>query len=239
MHFQLLISSLPKQTWGIRLNKNAYSAIDLSARRNAQMGIKMKLIAVTQRVEKIQSYGEQRDALDENWTQFLVDCGCVPLLVPNHFQAAKLLLEHVRIDGIILTGGNNLVKYDGDAPQRDETERYLINYAIEKDIPLVGICRGMQVIQDYFGVTLNKVEGHVAVKHEVLFDGKRKEKNSYHSYASWCSTDELPVIARAEDDVVEAVRHREYKIYAMMWHPERNNPFEKEDIEFFKKIFNK
>ncbi len=196
----------------------------------------MKLIAVTQRVEKILSYNEQRDALDENWTRFLTKCECVPLLIPNDVYAAKALLEHLRIDGIILTGGNNLVKYNGDAPQRDETEKYLIDYAIEAGIPLVGVCRGMQVIQDYFGVDLHKVEGHVAVKHKVGIEGKQKEKNSYHSYASRYSTEELTVVARAEDDVIEAVKHRSYSIYAMMWHPERNIPFEKDDIELFKKI---
>lgn len=196
----------------------------------------MKLIAVTQRVDKILSYGEERDALDEKWTQFLIICGYIPLLVPNNVEAAKMLLKHVRVDGIILTGGNNLVKYGGDAPQRDETERYLISYAIEKNIPLVGVCRGMQIVQDYFNVVLSKVEGHVAVKHEVLLDEKRRKKNSYHGYASFVSTDELYVIAKAEDNVIEAIQHREHKIYALMWHPERNSPFEKEDIDFFKKM---
>ncbi len=199
----------------------------------------MRLIAVTQRVDRFPSYGEQRDALDESWTRFLIACECVPVPVPNHLEAAKMLLENIQIDGILLTGGNSLVRYGGDAPQRDETERYLIGYAMEKDIPLVGICRGMQVIQDYFGVALNKVEEHVAVRHEVLLEGEWVMKNSYHTYAACTSTEELAVVAKAADGAIEGVRHRKHRIYAMMWHPERNNPFEKKDMEFFKKVFGK
>lgn len=197
----------------------------------------MKIIALTQRVEKVKSYDEERDSLDVRWEQFILSCGFIPLLFPNDIRAVKLLLNRIQIDGIILTGGNSLVKYGGDAPQRDAMERFLIEYSMEKDIPLVGVCRGMQVIQDYFGVILNEVEGHIAVKHQVELNGKKEKKNSYHLYASKISTEELDIIAAAEDGVVEAVQHYKHKIYAIMWHPERNNPFETSDLEFFKKYF--
>jgi len=64
-------------------------------------------------------------------------------------------------------------------------------------------------------------------------------KNSYHSLGSRKSAEELLVEARAEDGVIEAVRHSSKKIYGMMWHPERNSPFEKSDVALFHVFFGK
>ena len=103
----------------------------------------MKIIAITQRVDRIEAYHETRDCLDERWYDFLDVCGCIPLIIPNHMEAAKKLIREVKIDGILLTGGNSLCSYGGDAPCRDQVETYLMEQAISRDIPLLGVCRGM------------------------------------------------------------------------------------------------
>ena len=53
------------------------------------------------------------------------------------------------------------------------------------------------------------------------------------------AADDLVVEARSEDGVIEAVRVRDRKIYGTMWHPERERPYEAEDIRFIKQIFAK
>lgn len=198
---------------------------------------KMKRIAITQRVDFIELYGERRDSLDQRWIQLILKCGFVPLIIPNNLNAAEQIICQVHIDGLIFTGGNNLVKYGGDAPERDSVEYYLINYAIQYNVPLLGICRGMQIIQDYFKVPLKKYEGHTAVTHELLCEGESRLKNSYHNYASKNTAEQLSVNAVAMDGIVEAVCHEKYKIFAMMWHPERNNPFDEDDLNFIKNFF--
>jgi gamma-glutamyl-gamma-aminobutyrate hydrolase PuuD len=199
----------------------------------------LKILALTQRVELVQAYREKRDCLDQRWTDFVLRCGFIPVPLPNNLSAVRQLAGEVNISGFVLTGGNSLAKYGGDAQERDEVERFLIGFAMQKDLPLVGVCRGMQVIQDYFGVGLERIEGHVAVNHKLLMGKEEVLKNSYHSLGSRKSAEELLVEARAEDGVIEAVRHSSKKIYGMMWHPERNSPFEKSDVALFHVFFGK
>lgn len=197
----------------------------------------MKLIALTQRVEYIPCYKERRDCLDQKWYGLLKECGILPLIIPNNIDSAKELIYKLDISGFILTGGNNLLKYKGDAPERDNLEKFLIEYCIKTNKPLLGICRGMQNIQDYFGVSLEKVKWHIGLRHEIIIHGERVIKNSFHSYGAKESTSYLSVIAKSNDGVIEAIRHVTYNICGIMWHPERNDPYETSDIEFISKFF--
>lgn len=78
--------------------------------------------------------------------------------------------------GIVLTGGNSLCKYGGNAPERDENEHTLIDYAVQNNIPLYGLCRGMQVILDYFGIELENVAFHAATSEDGVVEAVRHKK---------------------------------------------------------------
>jgi len=197
----------------------------------------MKLVAVTQRVTVVESYNERRDCLDQQWVTFLRECRIVPILLPNSSSVVSDLLRRIPIDGILLTGGNDLADYGGNAPERDETEFMMLDYAIAHSLPLFGVCRGMQVIQHYFGVPLSKVEGHVTKKQEIVVDGNAYQTNSYHSWGSLDTIEDLPVWAKADDGVVKGIKHRTLPILGVMWHPERNTPFHSYDLNLFRKFF--
>ena len=109
----------------------------------------MKKVVVTQRVDVTSTYGERRDCLDQRWIELLLSVGLFPVLVPNNLDYVKKLIATEQIDGVLLTGGNSLLNYGGDAPERDEVEKNLLELAILKNIPLLGVCRGMQIIQNY------------------------------------------------------------------------------------------
>lgn len=194
-----------------------------------------KCIAITQRVEYIEAIDERRDALSQEWTGLAEACGFLPLLLPNHLPTARELLKARKPDGILLTGGNDLVPYGGDAPERDELEQFLIQYSTGQKIPLLGVCRGMQMLLDRFGTKLRKVEGHVRVDH-LLSNGD--EVNSFHSWgATECQKPLIPV-AWSADRVLEAVTHQDYPwIRGIMWHPERYHPTRERDIQFIKEVF--
>ncbi len=197
----------------------------------------MKRIAVTQRVEVVPGYGERRDALDQRWTPFLAHIPMVPLIVPNNPGALPLLLESFPVDGILLTGGGDLMAYGGVAPERDATEAALIRFAIDKSVPLIGVCRGMQAIQHFFGLKLAAVSGHVAPEQTILINGARANVNSYHRFGSTSTVSDLQVWAEADDGVIKAVRHRALAITGVMWHPERCAPLREADIELFRQVF--
>ena len=195
----------------------------------------MKLIAVTQRVEVIA--GERRDALDQRWSTFLACAGLWLLPIPNQPQAARFLWRTLPVSGLLLTGGNNLVKYGGDAPERDETERSLLEEARSKDVPVIGICRGMQLLQDAMGVPLASVAGHVAKDQELMIDGIAMRVNSYHTLGTRQSSADLCILGRAADGVVKAIRHVREPIVGLMWHPERCAPFQHWDLRLFQRHF--
>jgi putative glutamine amidotransferase len=197
----------------------------------------MKAVAITQRVSVVPAYGERRDCLDQAWTKFLAACGLVPVLLPNVAEAALALCEGVDISGLVLTGGNDLAVLGGDAPERDAVENALLDLAERRRLPVLGVCRGMQVIQQRFGIPLRRVEGHVAQCQLIRIDGERKEVNSYHHFAAFDSRPPLEVWAVADDGVVKAIRHSAEPVTGIMWHPERSAPFSPADVVLFRKVF--
>lgn len=197
----------------------------------------MKLIAVTQRVVVDPATGERRDALDQRWPRLLLQCGLVPVIMPNCLQAARRLLAQLPLAGVLLTGGNDLAAYGGDAPERDETEAFFLRDALESGRPLLGVCRGMQMIQHVLGVPLVQVEGHVAVRHRVRGVAADREVSSFHRMGARTSVADLEVQAVAADGVIEAVRHRHRRVVGVMWHPEREEPATTADLAQLRSFF--
>ncbi|WP_448567960.1 gamma-glutamyl-gamma-aminobutyrate hydrolase family protein [Thalassotalea ganghwensis] len=198
----------------------------------------MKLIGITPRVEINKAYHERRDALDQQWFNFLYQCGYLVMVLPNAPAMIGEYLKHVPIHGIILSGGNSLTCYGGDAPERDSTDAFLIEYAIEKHLPVLGVCRGMQSILHYFGSQHSSVTGHVTKTMTINIDGERRSVNSYHNLGCYDAAPPLVVDGKANDGVIKAIHHPDLAIHGIMWHPERNQPFEQQDIELIKKVFN-
>jgi putative glutamine amidotransferase len=190
----------------------------------------MNLVLLSQRVEVAEAYGERRDCLDQNWHRFIRDCGCTPVAVPNHAAVAADILAALNPAGLIFTGGNDLAAYGGSAPERDETERRLLERALAEGIPVLGVCRGMQFIHCFFGGALEKVEGHAAVRHRVRFNGEETDVNSYHNYGVTKLQDGFLPLASSGDGVVEAMRHRSRAVMGVMWHPEREGESRKRDV---------
>lgn len=192
----------------------------------------MKRIVVTQRVEVVESIGERRDALSQEWPLLAEACGFLPLPLPNHLSTAAGMLAELEPEGILLTGGNDLAAYGGNAPERDAVEQYLIRQAVERKIPLLAVCRGTQMLLHCFGTPLRRIEGHVRVEHP-LSNGDTV--NSFHGWGAAECRPPLEPLAWSEDGILEAVRHRDYPwICGIMWHPERYSPLRERDIQLIK-----
>jgi N5-(cytidine 5'-diphosphoramidyl)-L-glutamine hydrolase len=192
-------------------------------------------IVLSQRVVTDPKTGERRDALDQRWAGLLAAAGFLALPIPNRPQGVVQFLEKTRPRGILLTGGNDLASLGGDAPERDESENLLIAHALKTALPLLGVCRGMQMIQAHFGVKLERVTGHVAPQQSIEFEGRSIAVNSYHAWGSKESAQGLTVCGRAADGVVKAVRSG--PLLGIMWHPERIVPPRLEDIALLQEFF--
>ena len=199
----------------------------------------MKVIVYTQRVEYVSSYGERRDCTDQSIPKLLLACGFLPIPIYNipNRDLIEQFMNNVSVGGVLFTGGNSLYKYGGDALERDKTEIILLEWCLKKNIPVLGLCRGMQFILDYFGAELKNIDGHVAVRHKIEGIIDRNSVNSFHRQAARRVPQSLVVMSRALDGVVEAIKHKKKAIYGIMWHPERDNPFYDDDIELIKSVF--
>lgn len=204
-------------------------------------------IAISLRIVKAQNYDETRDALSHDWPQFLENLGIIPIYIPNNLSNVKNYLSAFEIEGLILSGGDNL----GTDPIRDKTETELLEYAISKNIPILGICRGLQLINQYFGgsLTENNTDLHVGTKHNLDIVDKKLEKilnsseintNSFHRNTildSDLSSELTPIAIHRKDNTVEAALHNTLPIIGLMWHPERGS--ENSDREIVNSIFKK
>ena len=198
-----------------------------------------RIVLFTQRVEVVESYQERRDCADQRIGELIQACGYLALPVPNCAGQIKDLIEKICPADLILTGGNSLEEYGGNAPERDATDSLLIRLAEERRLPLYGFCRGMQSVLDYYGNKLEEVEGHAGIRHTVRGEGQIFEVNSYHRQGclkleKGCG---LHAVARAEDGVIEEICHDVLPIEATMWHPEREPGFSERDIKRIKRLF--
>ena len=204
-------------------------------------------IGITQRVDDILGYCERRDSLDQRWTQLIVELGHLPVPLPNvSAKCATQMIDQFGIDALILSGGNTIAALDTDAtdvaPERDQIENTLIDIAVNQKLPLLGVCRGMQMLNLYFDGQLYKTTGHVATRHALNVQSSKyslpAEVNSFHNYAIARKGlgQSLQALAYDEDENVEAFCHVRLPLLGMMWHPERELPFAEVDVQLIKKF---
>ena len=159
----------------------------------------------------------------------------MPILLPNRYLDQKTYIKKIKPAGIILSGGGDPLKKD----QRRKNEINLIKYSITKNIPLIGICRGAQVINLFYGGQIKKVKGHVRKFHKIKLDkGKKIKVNSFHDlgFDENMLGKELISLSKSNDGIVKYFRHKKLNIFGIMWHPERNKKFQNYDLKLFKNI---
>jgi putative glutamine amidotransferase len=207
----------------------------------------MKKIALTQRLLINENYFEVREALDVKWGGLFKKLDFLPVILPIEFEYKKYF-NSIKIDGIILTGGNDLSALNENdlSIKRDQFEKRIIRYAIKNNIPILGTCRGMQIIADYFGAKFKKVKGQVAIRHKLNINVKSKyfkqlkkisTVNSFHDYAIDILPKDILVSATNKKGMIKAIEHSKYKIFAQNWHSERENVFDKNQINLIKNFF--
>ncbi len=190
----------------------------------------MARIAITQRVHDLADRGERRDALDQAWTPWLESGGDVLIPVPNRLADPVAYVRDLDVAALVLTGGNDLAHLPGAqnvAPERDATERVLLAHARDTGLPVLAVCRGMQMLVDFWGGAVTRVDGHVARPHAISVEWddwpvRPGPVNSFHDWGVRVGdVGALTILATAPDGTVEAVAHPELPQAGIMWHPER------------------
>ncbi|HUS95633.1 MAG TPA: gamma-glutamyl-gamma-aminobutyrate hydrolase family protein [Hyphomicrobiaceae bacterium] len=199
-------------------------------------------IAITMMIVNAAGYAEPRDAISHDWLRWLEVRGHDALPVPNSVSSPESYLDVIDAEGIIFSGGNDIVPdEDGRAHSelRNAVETRLLAAAIKRSLPVLGVCRGLHLINHHFGGAISlDIRGgaveHIAANHEVSLAAPFRryagaatiETNSYHKQGVLEDGVAGPLVAFAwslPDRLVEGLYHPERPILALQWHPERVN----------------
>jgi putative glutamine amidotransferase len=209
----------------------------------AVIGISTGRIAVAGRVI---------DGTQHEYAERVTDAGGVAILLP--VQPIGSLASILRlVDGLLLAGGGDVdprrygaqqaPESGGIDPDRDEAETFLVEEASRGDIPVVAICRGVQILNVARGGSLVQhlpsvtAEPHLVIErrteavHSIRVDpdsslsrivGKdRLETNSLHHQAVERLGRQLTAVAWAADGTIEAIEDRQCQMVGVQWHPEQ------------------
>jgi N5-(cytidine 5'-diphosphoramidyl)-L-glutamine hydrolase len=195
-------------------------------------------IVISQRVTTDPVHGEVRDSLAHDWAAWahalLPGTALVP--APNRLTDAEEWLELIDPHALILSGGDDI----GSSPIRDSTERRLLEWFRQRGFPVLGVCRGLQMLNAFFGGGLTTdLERHVGCSHAgsthsvrlndaftAITSAERWDVNSFHNHGVLVDqvAAQLIPVAVADGGVVESLVHPDEPILAIQWHPERPNP---------------
>ena len=199
------------------------------------------------------NYGELTCKLSEDYYKSIQKAGGVPVIIPPLSDTDSIIntLEH--IDGLLLSGGADFNPlYTGEEPspklsginsERDLPELLITQLAYNRQIPILGICRGIQTLATALGGKVRQdISDICKVKHSqdadrsepthsviieedstlyTLYQNKTLFVNSFHHQAVETGGDRFRVVGRSADGIIEAIESSEFKsIMGVQWHPE-------------------
>jgi putative glutamine amidotransferase len=184
------------------------------------------------------------DVYVSDYARAITAAGGLPVHLPQHVDP----LEYAgRLDGLLLSGGADVdpVRYDAAVDpatgpvedDRDRAEIGLIELAVSEELPVLGICRGLQLLNVWAGGTLHQhVPAHarydldpaaevdtVVVESDSRLGalyGATVDVNSLHHQTVDRVADGWVVTARSGDGAVEAIEWPGHDVIAVQWHPE-------------------
>lgn len=202
------------------------------------------------------NFGDKGCELAEGYYRSIIEAGATPLIIPPFADKDAMLTVLDSVDGLMLSGGADInplycgedpiPALHGINPRRDAMEMLLVRLAFDRQIPILGICRGIQVMavaldgsvwQDIYtqepkasikhsqdldrGVASHLVEIQEGSTLYNIIGEKTFPVNSFHHQAVREAGPHLRVVARSQDGVIEAVESNEEKsILGVQWHPE-------------------
>ncbi len=201
--------------------------------------------------------GDKGCELAQGYYISVVKAGGTPVVIPPHKDKESILSLLDTLDGLVLSGGGDinplllgeepLPQLHSVCPERDETELFLAREAFHRQIPTLGICRGIQVMAAVLGGKVYQdiyVQGEGAkLKHSqdmprytashtvnikegstlqsIVGNKQTLAVNSFHHQAVSDPGQHLKVSAQSPDGIIEAVESNEDKaLLGVQWHPE-------------------
>tara|TARA_B100001778_G_scaffold59853_2_gene46533 strand:+ start:681 stop:1400 length:720 start_codon:yes stop_codon:yes gene_type:complete len=179
-----------------------------------------------------------------DYAQGVIAAGGVPVFLPLSLDPAEII---PRLDGLLMSGGADIdpKRYGAEPepelqsiePARDEFELKILELVYERELPVAGICRGLQILNVHAGGSLyqdvpphsvrdkapsTRVHDITTEKGSILekLYGEKLEVNSLHHQSIKTLGKDFSASATSNDGIVEGIEHSQLPIVAVQWHPE-------------------
>ncbi|MEJ6347755.1 gamma-glutamyl-gamma-aminobutyrate hydrolase family protein [Holzapfeliella sp. He02] len=217
--------------------------------------------------------GYRRSYVNEDYVTSVSDNGGIPFIIPLTNDASVIKQQIDAVDALILSGGHDVsprfyheepkANLGDISPERDEFDFALLKYAEEKQIPVLGICRGAQIMNVFHGGSLHQdlsYRSEDSLKHNQqkhpdmtthsvniapdskLFDSLKTTQtlvNSFHHQVINQLADTFVVSATASDGVIEGFESPTHPfLLAVQWHPEMLHRRSELMNQLFKSLIN-
>ncbi len=196
---------------------------------------------------------------DLNYSESIEHAGGIPLILPFTSHRDQMLRYADHVDGLVLIGGVDIdsIRYGQElepteqkpVPERDDFEFTFLEMFLEREKPVLGICRGFQVLNVFFGGTLvqdipshlgpvhhMQTPGSVSVAHQVrleedslihkILKSTLIDVNSFHHQTIGKLGNQLKAVGWSEEGLIEVFEHETHPyLLTVQWHPERMRSF--------------
>lgn len=187
----------------------------------------MKNIFITQKVTA-DKHGTLNYVVEKNWYDFFKSkkINIIPINDVNLFVKYKSW----NIAGLIVPGGNDLPSKNKNFENkiRKKKDVPIIKFALNKQIPILTVCYGFQLLADMYGYNLKKSSIHTKTTHKLNIQEINSYKNiitinSFHNYVIHRLPKFFDKDAKCKDKTIELAISTRKKILCTMFHPERKN----------------
>ena len=179
-----------------------------------------------------------------DYAQGVIAAGGVPVFLPLSLDPAEII---PRLDGLLMSGGADIdpKRYGAEPepelqsiePARDEFELKILELVYECELPVAGICRGLQILNVHAGGSLYQDVPPHSVRdkapstrvHDITTEkgsfleklyGEKLEVNSLHHQSIKTLGKHFSASATSNDGIIEGIEHSQLPIVAVQWHPE-------------------
>ena len=211
--------------------------------------------------------------VNKDYVDAVIKNGGIPLIIPMTADKETIIEQMLMVDGLILSGGHDVCPHNyGEEPKqnlgevlpiRDKYDFMLLSEAKKRKIPILGICRGCQIINVFEGGSLYQDLSYIKSEVEIIkhsqdhspemkthtaivekgtkiyeiFGENEIMINSFHHQALKDIAKEYKVTVRAKDGVVEAIENMNYPfLVGVQWHPEMLHKHHDDANKIFKAL---
>jgi len=185
----------------------------------------MLKIGITSNIKEY--YKGYIDFIDHYWLDYFEKKNINYYLVPNKKKLSKKKIKEINL--LIIPGGNDVSNVLKTSKIRNIIEKNLIKICFKKKIPILGICRGAQLLNKSFGGKISKIKKHMRTRHNIFFTNREIIKKNFLNVNSFHNdgikkndlSKSFKVLASDKHKNIEMFISNNKKIIGTMWHPER------------------